>query len=297
MTPIIVRDVIELFLAPKTANTKRAYRQALDHFERHCGTLAEMTPERALRYFVGLKPKYSDATIRLRFQVINAIVGFLMDMDMLSKNPLRAAARAISWRQAIQVRPTALLPFGGVRKIIRHHAPNTKNGIRNRGMLALLFGSGLRRSEAIALDMGAIKVSPDGVIYLELTRTKGGIRQPRTIAKFAWKYLSVYVSQRKSEGATNDDPLFVFYYRDGKPGKRLNESTLYRVFRSTCKALGFKAAPHAARTTFGSKLWADTLSEITVADALGHKGTTQVKRYAKDREKIGMKKINEMDYD
>jgi Site-specific recombinase XerD len=169
--------------------------------------------------------------------------------------------------------------------------------LRNRAVIAVLFGSGLRRSEALALDIGAVKVSPEGVVFLELLTSKSGKRQARTLAKFAWKYLSSYISQRKAEGGQNVDPLFVWYYANGKPRGRLSQGSFYRIFRDSCRQIGIKAAPHAARATFATRLHQVTGSDLLTADALGHQTTAQVRKYVKDRDRTNMTKISALDYD
>ena len=298
-----ITELLEMFLSMKSKNTRRAYGTAIADFEHQCGKLVSVTAPQAMRYFAALKIRtapdgdaIAGATLRQRYAALNSIYNYLVDMGALKVNPLRPVARAISWRQMAQKRPTALLPFSSVRRLLRLPMANTKEGIRDRAILALLFGAGLRRSEALGLAIGDIKISPWGIMYLDLLHTKGGKRQVRGIAKFAWKYLSTFISQRKTEGAQNGDALFVFYYQTGAIRGAMSEATLYRVFRGYCKQIGIRAAPHAARTTFGTALHERTHSDLLVARALGHSGTVQVGRYVKQREEIELNEITALEY-
>lgn len=281
-----ISDAIELFLAMKTPNTKRAYRLAIDEYERVVGAVGMATPADAMRYFVRVKNTKSGATLALKFAAISAIYNYLIDMGLLQKNPLRAVKRSISWRQSAQVRPTAILPVGAVRKIMRLSFEGTKNEIRNKAFLALLFGSGLRRSEAHELTLEQIKVSPGKLLYIELTKTKAGKRQVRSIAKFAVKYIRKLITQRNCEGAKNTDPLFVFYRVDGGIRGRVDIKTLYRIFKSASARAGYRAAPHAARVTYATRLHDLTKSLLLVSRALGHSNTQQAEKYIRDRERL-----------
>lgn len=72
------------------------------------------------------------------------------------------------------------------------------------------------------------------------------------------------VSQRKQEGAINEDLLFVCYDKFGKPKKTLSVKTLYRMFKYYSKEAGLEAAPHAARAAAITKLLKDGVRLIDV---------------------------------
>jgi integrase len=134
--------------------------------------------------------------------------------------------------------------------------------------------------------VGDVKVSPKGVVYLELKNSKAGRRQVRVVAKFARPYISRLISQRKAEGADATDPLFVFYYASGKVRGRIDQLTLVRVFKKYCAIFGIKAAPHSARATFATKLKSMGFSDRETADALGHLTEEMVRVYDKRAKEV-----------
>lgn len=286
---MMIHDAIELILAMKSPNTKKQYRSIINIFENFVGKpINKIKPIESLEYFATLKraiapdgKPYADKTILTHFHALHSVCEHLMALDYLKNNPLRAVKYAISRRQKTQKRPTALIPFSVVRKILRAPEGRSKKAIRDRAILAVLFGAGLRRSEAIALAVDDVKVSPKGVVYLELRNSKAGRRQVRVVAKFARPYLARLISQRKSEGAISTDPLFVFYYASGKVRGRIDQLTLVRVFKKYCAIFGIKAAPHSARATFATKLKSMGYSDRDTADALGHLTEEMVRVYDK----------------
>lgn len=301
----MVRDAIEIFLAMKTPNTKRTYFSVWFDFERLTGKAIEkITDMDAMRYFAELKARpgpdgtsIAAATIKHRYHVLNSIYAYLLDLGLIERNPIRAVARALSFRQATQKRPTALIPFGQVKKILRAPEARTKQGIRDRAILALLFGGGLRRSEVIGLNVEDIKVSPKGVLFVELTRSKAGVRQVRALARFSWRYVSRLVAQRKAEGAKEGEPLIPFYRVDGSARGRIDARTLSRRFKRYCALFGIKAAPHAARATFATALKSMGFDDREAAQALGHGTESMVRVYDKRARSVDDSPAIKLHYD
>lgn len=154
---LTIPELIKMFLNMKQPNTRRSYLTAIKQIEMRCGPLTQITPSAAMEYFSELKASdISASTLRQRFNVLTSLYNYLVDMQVIERNPLRPVARAISWRQAAQVRPTALVDFALVHKILRAPLANTKKGIRDRAIMALFFGSGLRRTEALNLKIESI---------------------------------------------------------------------------------------------------------------------------------------------
>jgi integrase len=273
------------FLAAKRPATARAYSTTWRQwcrFRKSSGVRA--TPKQALAFISKLRQEHlSDNTIALRFAALQSIYAFLEDMGSSPDNPFRRIKRVFSARQKVQVRPTRLIALKQVIEIIESPPANTRRGVMQRALLALLFGAGLRRSEARNLRVGDVMVSADTdaegqpIYGLELAHTKAGKRQQRRLPAWAWEYFSVLVSQRKEEGAQANDFLFVFYYRSGKTNNRqLSEASFYRYYRRAAKA-----APHSARATFATALLSAGYAREEVADALGHSTDTAVKIYDK----------------
>jgi site-specific recombinase XerD len=236
-----------LFLETKVANTRRAYKAALEQFKAFGGSRRSSTKD-ALEFVILLQSRGASwATVRSRLGAIAAYFDFLIALNAADRNPIRDVRPLIPKRQRRQVRPTATLEPDAVRTILEAPARDTKTGIRNAALLASMFGGGLRRSEAMMLNVGDIEVTPEACLVLRLQQTKAGITQYQTIGPAFAETVSALIAQRKTSGAKNDSPLFCFYYQDGRPGRRLSGETIYKIFKRYAQAAGKEAAPHSAR--------------------------------------------------
>jgi integrase len=282
---------LEVFLSQKSKNTKRAYLYVWERWLIHCPRPQEASIDSAAD-FIGLLINYgaSHATVRQRYQVLHSIYDFLVSVGASRINPWKAVAKMFSIRQCVQVRPTKLIPSELVTRILFNRAAQTNEAKRNRAIVALLFGTGIRISELQALNVGDVMTSPSGVPYLHLWRTKAGKVQSQPIPEFAWEHLSVLICQRKAENANNYSPLFVGY--GPKSSDRCSISTIYRIYRKL-----FDAGPHSARATFATRLKDMGFADEDVAVALRHSTTQQVKIYDKRRYEIDRNVTVKLKYD
>lgn len=228
----------------------------------------------------------SDKTLQNCYAALRSIYRRFEADKLIQRNPFLSAKMCISWRRKAEKRPTALIPFDKVYELLDLPDGRTPDGIRDRALLSIMFGGGLRRSEARNLRLADVKVSPGGKVFLDLGKTKSGKIRHQPLPPWAASSFSALVSQRKAEKAESSDFLFVFYYENGKIRGQISESTLYRTFRDYCLQLGIKAAPHAARSTAASMLLERGCSHEEVKEFLGHGSTRMVCVY--DRRKKGV---------
>lgn len=263
----------------KTANTQRAVRAVLSQWFDFLQNQPP-TPPLALRFIAALNDRgLSDNTIRHRYRILRAYHEFLVAMELLDRNPFLAVKHTISWRQARPVRPTKFIEFSNVAKLLSKDDEmyTTKEYNRDKAMLTLFFSAGLRRCELWMLNVGDIVVnSEEGLGVITLRHTKAGTPQKRLFPGEYCEPVVKLITQRSLDGATNDSPLFCFYYKDGRAGGRVSQSTIYRIYRESVGA-----APHSARATFATKLKSQGIEDRMVAEALGHGSTKQVQVYDK----------------
>lgn len=286
-----ITEMLSPFLALKQPATERMYGGIINR-------LSEAHPEwwllnatQATQYLADVRRRIQAdglptavATLRLYGAALKSIFAHLVRCGVRADNPFDAAWRAISPRQQAQKRPTALIPFQIVRKMLKAPDLRKANGVRDAALLAVLFGCGLRRSEAAGLNVGDIKIieqSPK-VWALTLKQTKAGKRVDVPMNTWVATRACQLVAQRHSAGADNADPLFVTAYRGGS---RIDGRTIARLFQRYAQQAGLDtAAPHAARATFATRLKAQGFDEQQIAEALRHSGTAQVHVYVKRSE-------------
>jgi integrase/recombinase XerD len=299
VNPGDITESIGELIQCKAANSQRAYYTALDilaeflevkrssyRFERE---LVAMTPLRAGKFVKWLRnrkggdgKRVADTTVAQRIAILRRIFRHLIDIGVRVGNPIGVVSDVIPLRQRVQKRPTKLIPFDAVQNILDAPDASTKEGIRDRALLALLFGGGLRRSEAIKLNIGDIGEGNDGVPFLILRATKAGQNQTQSLPTWAWKRVLKYLEQRDDDISAPQSPLFVFYYKNGEPGRRMSDTTLARIYKRYAASVGIVgAAPHSARATAVTRLKEMGYEDRDVANFLRHSTEHMVRVYDK----------------
>jgi integrase/recombinase XerC len=151
--------------------------------------------------------------------------------------------------------------------------PETPEGARDRAMFELLYSSGLRLAELIALD------AADGRLDLkqaEVTVTgKGGKTRTVPVGGRAREALRDWLKARALLAAPQEGALFV-----GARGRRIAPGTVQARLRAWAKRQGLGAAvhPHMLRHSFASHVLQSSQDLRAVQEMLGHASisTTQI---------------------
>ncbi len=143
-------------------------------------------------------------------------------------------------------------------------------GARDRALFALLYGSGLRLGEALALDRRA--AAGDGALRI---LGKGGKERVVPVLPAIRQAIADYVRQCPY-ALPADGPLFV-----GARGKRLDPAVAERQMRRLRALLGLPegATPHALRHSFATHLLAGGGDLRTIQELLGHASLSTTQRY------------------
>ncbi len=141
---------------------------------------------------------------------------------------------------------------------------------RDAAVLALLYGSGLRISEALSLKRKDVAGSPDALTVTGKGNKTRMVPLLPQVLRLIEDYVSLCPYQISSEG-----PLFV-----GAKGGTLSPRILQLAMASLRAALGLpdSATPHALRHSFATHLLARGGDLRSIQDLLGHASlsTTQI---------------------
>lgn len=144
-------------------------------------------------------------------------------------------------------------------------------GCRDRALLILLYGCGLRISEALSLNVGDMDAGS------EFLRIKGKGNKERIVPLLpvVWEAVGRYLTETPYK-LDKGQPLFV-----GARGERLSPRILQRQLQKIRAALGLddSVTPHALRHSFATHLLAGGTDLRAIQELLGHASLTTTQRY------------------
>ncbi|AUT30136.1 integrase (plasmid) [Escherichia marmotae] len=153
-------------------------------------------------------------------------------------------------------------------------ADRSCRGPRDAAMLGVLLGCGLRRSEAISLNLSDI------VTYDRALRVlgKGNKERLAYMPEGTWLRLQHWIEQVRGDAP---GPLFTRIRRfDDVTTARLTDQAVYHILQVRQKEAGIeKCAPHDLRRTFATALLDNGEDLITVKDAMGHASVSTTQKY------------------
>jgi len=164
------------------------------------------------------------------------------------------------------------LTFAEAEKLVEYPKGGKRLELRDRAILEVLYGTGIRASELINLDQKHINLD---VGFLRCMG-KGGKERIVPLGKVAIRHLAEYIEKGRPKLLKNDSgPLFL----DGR-GKRLTRQGLWYIIKGYVKRAGLKAgvSPHSLRHSFATHLLERGADLRSVQEMLGHSNikTTEI---------------------
>ncbi|MDB5411976.1 MAG: recombinase XerC [Rubritepida sp.] len=161
--------------------------------------------------------------------------------------------------------------IGMVRHTERAEQPEFQSA-RDVALFTLLYGCGLRISEALGLSIGEAPL-PGSDAALRITG-KGGKERVVPVLPVVREAIAAWLTHRK--GAEPDAPLFL-----GARGKRLDPAVAQKTLRDYRRLAGLPehATPHALRHSFATHLLAGGADLRAIQELLGHASLSTTQRY------------------
>jgi len=280
-----VREAIERFLehlrteVRASKHTLRAYRGDLHAFADSVETrrerppaLPELSARNVRAHLADLHGSASPSTVARKLSSLRSFAEFLLRRGALEENEV-ALVSSPKRRQRLPV----ALPVEDVGDLIdQPHRPGAK-GARDRAVLEVLYGAGLRVSEVSDLDLGDIEHS-DEHARVRVRRGKGGKERLVPLGRRGAEALATYLAQRAGLVRPKSPPHALFLGdRGGRMGSRSIRALVYR----RCEQTGARAriGPHGLRHSFATHLLESGADLRTIQSMLGHASLSTTQRY------------------
>ena len=165
--------------------------------------------------------------------------------------------------------------------------PPDATGLRDKAMLEVLYGCGLRVSELTGLDLGEVYFEEGFLRVLG----KGSKERLAPLVGTARAALATYIEQgrpglaARGAGATSSDVAAVFL---NARGRRISRQSVFRIVERRGAAVGIAGLhPHTLRHSFATHMLSGGADLRVVQEILGHAdiATTQIYTHV-DREHI-----------
>src|SRR5688572_20854685 len=161
-----------------SASGQRTYHHAIREFVAWYCSEPRLAFNRTvvLRYRIHLEQRqYAPATINLRLAAVRRIAYEAADAGLLSPE-LAAGIRRVKGVRRLGVRVGNWLTAEQGKQLLNAAGSETLRSVRNRAMLSLLIGCGLRRAELLGLTINHIQLREEHWVIADLIGKGGHIR-------------------------------------------------------------------------------------------------------------------------
>jgi len=258
--------------------TKRVYNMALDEFfawyaqEPRPG----FTKATVSAWRVTLEERrLGSSSIIVRMSAIRKLAVEATDNGLLAPE-LAAGIQRVKSAKSIGVRTGNWLSLKQAQALLNAPDITTLKGLRDRAIIAVLLGCGLRRSEVAALTMGHIQQRDGRWVILDLLGKHGRIR---TVPMPTW--VKVAIDAWTGPAGVTEGHLFRPVNRGDKvQGDALSEKCVWQLLRPYAAAAGVPGiAPHDLRRSCAKACRAAGGELEQIQLLLGHASVQTTERY------------------
>lgn len=224
-------------------------------------------------YLSTLYDQCEPSTIGRKLAALRSLYKFLVVRDLALHNPASAVRTP---KKAAKL--PHFLSVDDAHAVMEAAARDPHISARDRAVVEMLYGSGLRVSEAVGLDLSDIDLSASTAVVLG----KGNKQRVVPIGRKAVSALQIYLEVRdlipRQKASAHMDGAALFLNRDGT---RLSVRAVQRMVRNRGLMVGAKDSlhPHALRHTCATHLLEGGADLRMIQELLGHASLSTTQKY------------------
>ncbi len=266
-----VETFLAVFATQRAPRTVEAYRRDLAALHAYLGTpVSRASVDELERYTAELRADgISAATLARRIAAARSFYRHLQLLGIRGDNP--AAELALPRRTR---RLPRTLSAGEAERLIEAANGASPRGLRDRALVELLYGSGLRISEAVGLEKNGVDLDERTVRVLG----KGNKERVVPVGRQAAEAIRRYLARGRQHLDRRHRPeLFL-----NAKGGGLTRSGAFLIIRGLAAKAGLEPArvhPHLLRHSFATHLLEGGADLRSVQEMLGHADLTTTELY------------------
>lgn len=254
-------------------NTIDGYEMDLDKLLAYCKEhgvdVVKMDFEQLQDFiFEQFKTIKSEATQARVLSGLHAWFRFLLYKDYIDQDP----SELLGGPKKSKHLPT-VLTIEEINAMMAAIDLSSNEGHRNRAMMEMLYGSGLRVSELVNLQLSKIYLNE----HYMLIEGKGAKQRLVPISPVAEEWFGYWMQERSAWPVKPEAKDFAFVNRYGRP---LTRAMVFTIVRNLCADAGIikTVSPHTLRHSFATHLLQNGADLRVIQQLLGHEdlATTEI---------------------
>ena len=218
--------------------------------------------------FEQFKTVKSEATQARVLSGLHAWFRFLLYKDYIDQDP----SELLEGPKKSKHLPT-VLTIEEINAMMAAIDLSSNEGHRNRAMMEMLYGSGLRVSELVNLQLSKIYLNE----HYMLIEGKGAKQRLVPISPVAEEWFGYWMQERSAWPVKPEAKDFAFVNRYGRP---LTRAMVFTIVRNLCADAGIikTVSPHTLRHSFATHLLQNGADLRVIQQLLGHEdlATTEI---------------------
>lgn len=260
----------------KSDSTISCYRRDVEKYLDFLGrsgitNIADTTKSTVLTYLLSLqKEGRAASTVNRNLASLRSFYTFVTENGARMKDPTLNLEAPKADRK-----PPRILTMREVERLLDAPEKDGAKGIRDRAMLEVLYATGIKVSELVALDVRDVNTATG------FLRCRGGLRERiLPMGHLAVAALEEYLSGARNElcSATATNALFL-----NCAGGRMSRQGFWKLLKQYKNKAGITAAitPHILRHSFAAHMLENGADLAAIQEMLGHTDISTTRIYSK----------------